>query len=995
MARRFIRDAAIRGFRPNGSAIEPSAGILVRFDVPGLYDNPKLAVKIIEKLGQIQANCEIRPNIKTGRVLIFVKNIQQLPEIENCLKSLADPLGDSPPSFSPIRRHLQRAFATFTAISQKTASPIQPPISPKKPLIPIPWHAQSANDVFAHFHVSPDMGLDDEQILASRAEFGRNVLGGIRTRSRFDILSAQLFTFPCALLFGAASLSLLLGDILEAGAIVLVIGSNIVVGYFSETRAEELLHACRELRAEWATLIRHGHEMRIPAADVVPGDVLVIHAGDALPADARLFEANNLFVDESMLTGESEPAEKTTDSASLRAPLAERRGLLFAGTVVVAGKGKAIVVATGENTELGAIERALGQTEVRTAPIEKQLDSLGKTVAKWAAASSIVIIGLGLLHGQPPLALLRSAVALGVAAIPEGFPAVGTTALALASFRLRREGIVIRRLVAAETLGAVSVVCADKTGTLTENKMQVRDIFLPEFGILEVHWSAENTAVIVEANGRKIESADYQKLIDIAVLNADVIFDESGRITSGSGTERALVEFATATGVGVQEKRQMIRRLGELRRSRERAFMATEHDHPELGLVELIKGAPEQVIELLSTCSDEEKRRIHAANEALASRGLRVLAFAWRQMKNPNEKNNYSFVGLVGLQDPPRTGVCEALKTLDGAGITTRMLTGDQKTTALAMSHLLGIAPEHVHSRVTPVEKLDIVRQLQTSGHIVAMTGDGVNDGPALKAADVGITMGQRGTDIARAVADVILASDDLPAIIKAIAEGRRLHDNVRRAIHYLAATNSSEVLTMVLGAAFGITPLGPLQLLWVNILTDVAPALALAVEPAALDILQRPPRNPETPVFSPNDLRQLLEHAALLATGALAAYGLGASLGRGPTYARSMAFLALVTGQILYTQTCRSDSSQSNPTLNWAIATSFGLQTLAFGNARLRSILDLEALGLIGVGTSLFLGALPAYLTRKRPRFAGSTSTRVIVEISRHARQTSSRNGD
>lgn len=994
MARRFIRDTAIRGFHPNGSAFESSAGTFVRFDVPGLYDNPTLASKISQHLKQIPGIFDIHPNPRTGRVLVFINHDQNIQEIEDCLQSLADPFADSPSSFAHIRFRLQSAIADQVAKWRKTASPAQAATSPEKSSSQSPWHAQSASEVIAHFRVSPELGLDDAQILASRAKFGRNVLGGLRSRSSFDILAGQLFTFPCALLFGAASLSLLLGDILEAGAIVLVIGSNIVVGYFSESRAEELLYAWRELRAEWATVLRNGQEIRIVASDVVPGDVLVIRAGDALPADARIFDAQNLFVDESMLTGENEPAEKTIHSAILQAPLAERRAMLFAGTVVVAGAGKAIVVATGENTELGAIERALGQTDVRTAPIEKQLDLLGKTVAKWAAASSVVIIGLGLLHGQAPLTLLRSAVALGVAAIPEGFPAVGTTALALASFRLRREGIVIRRLVAAETLGAVSVVCADKTGTLTENKMRVREIFLPDFGIRDVQWSKEKTARIPMEDGQNLTCTDYQKLIDIAALNADVLFDECGRITSGSGTERALVEFALATGYPVQEKRQLIRRLGELRRNRERAYMATEHDHPDFGSVELLKGAPEQVIALLNPCSDEEKQRITNANEAMASRGLRVLACAWRQIDHSQEKANYSFVGLVGLQDPPRAGVRDALKTLANAGITTRMLTGDQKKTALAMGQLLGIDPDHVHSRVTPIEKLDIVRQLQTSGHLVAMTGDGVNDGPALKAADVGIAMGQRGTDIARAVADVVLASDDLPAIIKAIAEGRRLHDNVRRAIHYLAATNSSEVLTMVFGSAFGITPLGPLQLLWVNILTDIAPALALAIEPAATDILQRQPRNPETPIFSTHDLRELLEHAALLATGALSAYGLGAVAGRGPKYARSMAFLALITGQILYTQTCRADSSRSNPALNWAIVTSFLLQTLAFGNSRLRRILDLEALGLGGLGTSLFLGALPAYLTR-RSLHRGPPSDRIIIDNTINSRQSSPRKGE
>jgi Ca2+-transporting ATPase len=293
------------------------------------------------------------------------------------------------------------------------------------------------------------------------------------------------------------------------------------------------------------------------------------------------------------------------------------------------------------------------------------------------------------------------------------------------------------------------------------------------------------------------------------------------------------------------------------------------------------------------------------------------------------------------------------------------MLTGDQRPTALAMGRLLGIPEHYIYSRVTPSKKLEIVQQLQTDGHLVGMTGDGINDGPALKAADVGIAMGRRGTDVARAVADVVLAGDDLPAIVTAIAEGRRLNDNIRRAIHYLAATNSSEVLTMLAGAIVGITPLGPLQLLWVNMLTDIAPALALAVEPAETYIMQRPPRNPDDPIFSPNDLRQLLRHAMLMATGALTSYGVGATFGSGAKQAQTMAFLSLVTAQILYTQTCRAHSRQTDPALWTAVTASFGLQTLALGLPRLRTILNLEPLGIGAVGTSLLLGAIPIWLTR------------------------------
>lgn len=983
--RRFIQDAAIRFHRRLWPAPTSSAGYFVRFEVPGLFGDDRRAKTITQNLRHIEGVLDVRPNPATGRVLLHLQSndVGTIKAIECQLSSLADPFADQPPSLTRTTRDLRKTITRHVTLWNNRDKHAKHGSSGEVHFAEPMWHSLSIDEVLAHFRVCPLTGLDDAQVDRLRHEFGRNVLAGIQSRSVVDILADQFLTLPCALLFGAAGLSLLLGDVIEAGAIVLVIGSNIAVGYFSESRAEELLHAWGEFRAEWATIVRNGHEMRIAAADVVPGDVLIVRAGDALPADARLVEARDLYVDESMLTGESEPNEKNTLAAPDHAPLAERHDMLFAGTVVAAGQGRAIVIATGERTELGAIERALGRAEIRTAPLERQLDELGKRVATLAGASSIAVITLGLLHGQPFSALLRSAVALGVAAIPEGFPAVGTTALALASHRLQREGIVIRRLVAAETLGAVSVVCADKTGTLTENRMRVQEVFLPARGILRVEWNPlpELQANVMTSDGTAISRSELRDLVRIAALNADITFDETDCISSGSGTERALVEFTMAMGYPARSRRNTARRIREQRRTPERPFMLTIHDHPELGRIELIKGAPELIVSLAIGISENEKQDILMQNETMASHGLRVLAFGWRMGPQDEAAFGYSFVGLIGLQDPPRNGVREAMSILSRAGITTRMLTGDQQKTAFAIGRLLGISESHIHSRVTPVEKLEIVQKLQSSGHLVAMTGDGVNDGPALKAADVGIAMGKRGTDIARAVADVVLARDDLPAIITAIGEGRRLHDNVRRAIHYLAATNSSEVMTMVLGAAIGITPLGPLQLLWVNILTDIAPALALAVEPAEADSMCRPPRDSQAPLFSPNDLRQLFGHAALMATGALSSYGMGAAFGLGPESARTMAFLSLVTSQILYTQTCRAHSAQPDPALRWAVVISFGLQAAALGIPGLRRVLNIHPIGVGAIGASLLVGALPAWLTHKRTLATFANDSEIVIQ--------------
>ncbi len=835
-------------------------------------------------------------------------------------------------------------------------------------------------------HTDAVRGLTSADAERVARAVGPNVLAGVEVRTSIEILAGQVFTVPTALLAGAAGLSVLLGDLLEAGAILLVVGSNIVVGYFTESRAEELLDAWGKFRVEWARVLRDGIEMTLAAKDVVPGDVLCVRAGDAIVADARIVSANDLSVDESTLTGESEPTEKRVEPVSEQAMLADRLNMLYAGTVVATGEAKAFVVATGRHTELGAIQRALSHTEERTAPLEQQLDKLGRSIAWAALSSSAAVTALGLLRGRPLAALARSAVALGVAAIPEGFPAVGTTALALASQKLYKKGIVIRRLAAAETLGAVGVVCADKTGTLTENRMRVAEVFVPAFGLVrvdlegtEANGNAISQLTLTGENGRIVPPSELRQIGRIAALNADVEIGDENEITSGSGTERALVEFAMAIGYPARRRRRALQRVSEERRSAERAFMVTVHEHPDLGRIELVKGAPEQVIQLVAA-SAAEKQELCAMNEAMASRGLRVLALAWRRNGDIEKDAPRTLAGLVGMRDPARQGVREALATLSRAGIRTMMLTGDQERTARAIGAELGIRDEDVKSRVTPEAKLDVVRELQSAGSIVAMTGDGVNDGPALKAADVGIAMGERGTDIARAVADVVLAHDDLQSLASAVREGRRLYDNVRRAIDYLVSTNTSEVLVMVAGGLIGIEPLGPLQLLWINMLTDVAPALALALEPAEPNIMQRPPRDPAAPLLGPVDHRRIVRDASEMALVSLVGYGVGAlAPGGNARRARTMSFASIVTAQLLHARNCRSSSTVPNRELTWALGASLGLEAAALGVPFLRHVLGTEKLGVRDTSIAVLLGTLPTLL-REGATFQWS-QTPVIVQ--------------
>ncbi|XXT22875.1 cation-transporting P-type ATPase [Sorangium sp. So ce429] len=989
----------------------------VRAEVAGLFGDPARVARIERDLAAVPGVLSARASARTGRVLVQVRE-DAAEAAAAVLDAHVVPGAPPPPSARRAARAMLEGVGALVRAArgarreEGAAGEVDrggPPVPP-----PGPWpapagvqeqaaagrregegarcfaaasraHAEDPSDVARALGVDPRAGLDAAEAQRRLRAVGANELAGVATRSPIEIFAGQIFTVPTALLLGAAGLSLALGDVFDAGAVLLVVGTNAAVGTYAESRAEELLHAWGDLRVGWARVVRDGREQRLAASELVPGDVLALRAGEPVAADARVvLAARDLAADESTLTGESEPAEKGPAKVDEGAPLADRRSMVYAGTTIASGEGAAVVVATGRRTALGDIQRALSREGERTPPLEQELAWIGRRLAAFALASSSAVVVVGLARRRPLRALARSAVALGVAAIPEGFPAVGTTALALASRRLRGRGIVIRRLAAAETLGAVSVVCADKTGTLTENRMRVAELFLPGEGALRVAARAEadraargdggdgggpqRGIALFGEDGREVapSAAPVHALARIAALNADVELSEVGRVVQGSGTERALVEFALAAGYPVCARRLAARRVSEERRSAERAFMVTVHDHPELGHIELVKGAPEQVVARCDALG-EARGEVLRRNEAMASRGLRVLALAWRQNGRPDNDAPLVLAGLVGLRDPARAGVKEALATLSGAGIRALMLTGDQERTARAIGVELGIPEDAVHSRVTPEAKLDIVRALQRRGEIVAMTGDGVNDGPALKASDVGVAMGKRGTDIARAVADVVLAEDDLPSLTEAVCEGRRLHDNVRRAIAYFVATNASEVLAMLAGALAGVSPLTPLQLLWINLLTDVAPALALALEPAEPGVMRRPPRDPRARLFGPRDVRALAADAVCMSGASLAAYALG-----GRAAAGTRAFTALVTAQLLHILACRAGAAgralepsprADNPHVARALAATSALQALALGSPALRRLLGAQRLRAGELALAVAAGALPSLL--------------------------------
>ena len=941
-----------------------------RVEVPGLFGDVARAGRIEARLRALTGVEEARASAETGRVLVRLTSAADPVAVRAAIDAEADPMGPKAPSPGHLADRAVRAVkgAVRAVTTELRRANGEPPEEAEETQPEDLWHARSVETVVAELGVDLSRGLDRAEAERRRRTAGPNVLAGLEPRGPVEIVAGQVLTVPNAVLAVAAGGSALLGDALEAGAIVGVVGMNVAIGYLTERRAEELLHAWGELRVGRARVRRSGREVALDAGELVPGDVLVLRAGEAVAADARVVRAAGLAADESTLTGESEPAEKETDPAPEDATVADRGSMVFAGTVIAAGEGEAVVTAIGERTQLGAIRRALLSASSRSAPLERQLDALGKRLAVFSVVAAGAIVPLGFLRGRSLRELARTAVALGVAVIPEGIPTAGTTALALASRRLFRRGILIRRLAAAETLGAVSAVCADKTGTLTENRMRVEEIYLPGAGSVAVRWRDDGAHMeLALPDGSPPDPRAVRDLARVTALNTDVEIAEDGTVRRGSGTEQGLLEFALGAGFPVSGARRRARRVREERRSAERSFMVTVHDDPELGRIELIKGAPEQVLDLCEPGDGDASLR--AQNEAMASRGLRVLACAWRR-KLVNDGQRFVFLGLIGLRDPARPGVGEAISTLRRAGIRTYMVTGDQERTAKAIAASLGIDESAVFSRVTPEAKVDVVRDLQERGQIVAMTGDGVNDGPALKAADVGVAMGQRGTDIARAVADVVLARDDLPALVEAVAEGRRLYDNVRRAIDYLVATNMSEVLVMILGTVAQASPLAPLQLLWLNMLTDVVPALALAVEPAEAGIMERPPRDPQTPLFGPGDYRRLGRSAAEMAAASLGAFGVGAV--RGGASPSAMAFTSLVTAQLLHTGACRAGTGASNPYLRRALLGSFALQLGALASAPMRAALSIGGTPAADLAVAAAIGAMPSALRRLRAASPG-----------------------
>jgi Ca2+-transporting ATPase len=730
-----------------------------------------------------------------------------------------------------------------------------------------------------------------------------------------------------------------------------------------ERRSEELLASWRVAEVGTADVIRDGRMQTVDAQDLVPGDLLVVRAGNVVPADARIIDAHRLTADEAPLTGESEAVVKSALPVARGTALADRASMLYRGTAIAGGRGRAVVTATGDTTELASVQRLATAARGPKARLQRRLAALTSNLA-WAGIAASGLSALAsLAWRRPALDVLRDTVALGVAAIPEGLPVTATAALIRAMGRMRASGIVVRRLGTAEALGGVTVTCADKTGTLTENQMRLESV-----------WIAGRAIPAGEIHGAPVVGP-VAALLAAAVLNSDLDYHhrrDGALEIAGSSTERALAAAAQLAGLDPRDLRARFPRDRLIERTDGERYVISEHTGPQGELLGFVKGAPEQVVALCELGTGG--RAILDENQQLARQGLRVLGAAWR-----NGHGRWHFLGLIGLRDPLRPGAADAVRAAARAGIRTIMLTGDQRLTAEAIAREVGLVGEVIEgrelpevlrdrtrmrriavvARVTPIDKVAVVEALRETGEIVAMAGDGINDAPALKAADVGIAVGARSTDLARQTADVVLEHEDLRSILTAVAEGRIVQDNLRRAIRFQVAGNLGELLLVLGGSAAGRGLLSPLALLWINLLTDTLPGLALALEPGDPRVLDRPPAPPHAPILDRRDWTRVVRDGTLIA-GASAV----AAIAGGPL----AGFASIGAIQFGYAATCVAPGAvHDGKRFALLVGGSAVLHLLAVAAAPMRTLVHLQGSVPIALASfGLALGA-PLYLAWRR----------------------------
>jgi Ca2+-transporting ATPase len=826
------------------------------------------------------------------------------------------------------------------------------------------WHTLTVQENLERLESGP-RGLTSAEAATRLEKFGPNELQARTHVSAWSILLEQFQNVLIVILLLATALSAFLGHGVEAIAITVIVLFAVILGFIQEFRAERAIEALREMAAPNATVIRDGREERVPARDLVPGDLILLSTGDKVPADARVTEAVNLQTVEAPLTGESAPVEKhSTPLPEPQLPAGDQRNMAFAGTAVTYGRGRALVVATGMATEFGKIARMLQDVDTAKTPLQKNLDRIGKQLARAAFAVVFVIVALGLFRGQPFIDMLIFGVALAVAVVPEALPAVVTISLALGVKRMVRRNALIRRLPAVETLGSTSVICSDKTGTLTKDEMTVRRLYVAG-QMIEVSGTGYEPVGTFSMNGSgAAQSTPLSMLLRAAALASDARVEQKNGAgvweVKGDPTEGALVVAAAKAGLNKPELDAQFSRVSEIPFTAETKRMTTLHQTPS-GIVAYSKGAPEVI---LSSCTLQltetgvepldETRRSEVLDSArqMAGEALRVLAIAYKPRAVVEDaENEMTLLGLVGMIDPPRPEAKAAVRRCEEAGIKVIMITGDHPLTAKAVADELGISKHgrivigadieamddaeleravdsiEVCARVSPAHKLRVVTALQNRGQVVAMTGDGVNDAPALKKADIGIAMGITGTDVSKEAAAMTLTDDNFASIVAAVEEGRGIFSNIKKYLMYLLSSNIGEIGLMAGATLVGLPlPLTAVQILYVNLATDGLPALALAVDPPEEGLMQRPPRSQRKGIFSRPVVLLMLAGGVWSALVNLSLFVWALSSGRSVQEAMTMTFVSLVLIQFFKAYNFRSDRQSvlhrpfANKWLNLAI---------------------------------------------------------------------------
>jgi len=893
------------------------------------------------------------------------------------------------------------------------------------------WHAHEVNEVLDHLGVTRD-GLSSEGASARLERYGPNRLQATRGQHPLLRFLRQFHNVLIYVLLAAAVITALLGEWIDCGVILAVVLVNAVIGAIQEGKAEQALDAIRSLLSPEALALRDGERRMIPATELVPGDVVIVQSGDKVPADLRLLHSTSLRCEEAALTGESVPVEKDVAPVAADAALGDRRSVAFSSTLVTYGHATGVVTATGQHTEIGRISTMLGQVTSLQTPLLVQVSQFGRIVAAAVCGIAVATFLFGwLVHDEELGDMFLAGVGLAVAAIPEGLPAILTITLAIGVQRMAQRHAIIRRLPAVDTLGSVTVICSDKTGTLTRNEMMVASVVLPE---IELRVSGTGYApdgsfhrADAEGDGEDLQAEESPGLIALAraglLCNEARLRHEDGAWKLvGDPTEGALVALAAKADLDSTIEEGRWQRLDAIPFESEHRFMATLHHAHDGQHIVFLKGAPERVLEIcahqgaVAAPAALERDRWSAAIDELAARGERVLAIAAKTVSHeqveldfPDVAEGLTLLGLVGLIDPPRQEAADAVAECHRAGIRVKMITGDHVRTAAAIGSRLGIGDGRalsgaeidamddialrsavqeidVFARVSPEHKLRLVGAVQSGGHVVAMTGDGVNDAPALKRSAVGVAMGGKGTEVAKEASDVVLTDDNFASIVQAVREGRTVYDNLRKAILFILPTNGAEAMIVVAAIFAGRSlPLTPVQILWVNLVTAVTLALALAFEPPEQDVMQRPPRPPKSRLLPPFFVWRISVVSLVICAAIFGAFVAMREAGMDLFEARSVAVNALVFFEVCYLFNCRSITGpilgRGGPASNrWAwvaVATVVVLQLLYTYLPISQTLFDMRPVALqhwlliagMGLGLFLFIEIEKACVRRWRDR--------------------------